>query len=274
MFALPRSFSTVGMVAAFTAAFCAAASAHDILLLPDSGATDKEFRLTIQYGHPGDHTLPDQEKLFELNVYPAGGTSPISLLDSTKPNLPTTLAVATAHDHLGANGIAIFGARFDNGYYAEIDKDHYFNTSKRELPKAVKSGHYLKFAKALVPVTETAPEKLAGYGRVLGYRLELIPLANPFVLKPGDVLPVQVLFDGKPVEAGVEVDIISGEFAMTKGMELPSYKTDEQGIAQVKIERTGVQSLGADRIITPSMDPQLADVDNYASSLTFRLMAK
>ncbi len=88
------------------------------------------------------------------------------------------------------------------------------------------------------------------------------------------MLPVKVLFDGKFVKAGVEVDVISGEFSMTKGMELPTYKTDEHGIAKVKLERGGVQSLGADHVVSPSMDPQLADVDNYASSLSFVLPTK
>lgn len=267
---LTRSLTVLAALAAF--AF-ANANAHDILLLPSSTSTDKEFALTIKYGHPGDYSLPDREKLFELNVYPVGGAAPASLLVDVKPGMADTLAVKTSREHFGANGAVIIGARFDNGYYAEVDTDHYYNTTKRELPKAEKSGHYLKFAKALVPVSVAGSEKMTGYDRVLGYRLELIPQVDPFTLKAGDVLPVQVLFDGKPVEAGVEVDIISGEFPMTKGMELPAYKTDEHGIAKVKLERAGVQSLGADHIVSPSMDPQLADVDNYASSLSFVLPA-
>ena len=250
------------------------ASAHDILLLPTSAPADKEFALKIKYGHPGDYTLPAQEKLFELNVYPAGGAAPVTLLTDVKAGTADTLTLNTSYEKLGGSGVAIIGARFDNGYYAELDKDHYYNTSKRELAKAEKSGHYLKFAKALIPVSTAGAAKPAGYDRALGFRLELIPQVDPFTLKAGDVLPVQVLFDGQPVEAGVEVDIISGEFSMTKGMELPSYKTDEHGIAKVKLERAGMQSLGADHVVSPSMDPQLADVDNYASSLSFVLPAE
>lgn len=273
MIVLPRSLTRFLAIAIAVTAF-ANANAHDILLLPSGTPDDKEFVLTIKYGHPGDYSLPDQEKLFELNVYPAGGAAPSSLLAAVKPNTADTLTLKTTRDLLGAEGVAIIGARFDNGYYAEVDKDHYYNTSKRELPQTHKSGHYLKFAKALVLVSAPGAEKLAGYDRVLGYRLELVPQANPFTLKPGDVLPVQVLFEGKPVGAGVEVDIISGEFPMTKGMELPAYKTDERGVAQVKLERAGAQSLGADHVVSPSLDPQLADEDNYASSLSFVLPSR
>jgi nickel transport protein len=273
MIATIRSFPWLA-VAAITVITCVNASAHDILLLPANASNAPEFSLTIKYGHPADYSLPDREKIFVLDVYPAGGGAPVSLLSDMKENTADTLALKASRESLGTNGVAIIGARFDNGYYAEVDKDHYYNTSKRELPTAEKSGHYLKFAKALVPVSPSESEKLTGYDRVLGYRLELIPQENPFSLKAGDVLPVQVLFDGKPVEAGVEVDIISGEFPMTKGMELPIFKTNEHGIAKVKLERSGTQSLGADRIVSPSLDPQLADVDNYASSLSFVLSAK
>jgi nickel transport protein len=261
-------------VAALSIITCSSAVAHDILLLPSGAPDAPEFLLTIKYGHPADYSLPEKEKIFALDAYPAGGGAPISLLADIKDNTADTLALSISRQALGRNGVAVIGARFDNGYYAEMDKDHYYNTTKRELPDAKTSGHYLKFAKALVPVSTSGSEKLGGFDRVLGYRLELIPQEDPFTLKPGDVLPVKVLFDGKPVEAGVEVDIISGEFPMTKGMELPVFKTDEHGVAKVKLQRPGLQSLGADRIVSPSMDPQLADVDNYASSLSFVLAAK
>jgi uncharacterized GH25 family protein len=274
MISKTHSFAACLAAAAIAVTFWSHASAHDILLLPASAPDAAEFTLTIKYGHPADYTLPDREKIFALDVYPAGGGSPVSLLADIKGNTADTLAITTGGASLGTNGVAIIGARFDNGYFAAVDQDHYYNTSKRELPKAENSGHYLKFAKALVAVSSAGSEKLTGYDRILGYRLELIPQQDPFVLKAGDVLPVQVLFDGKPVEAGVEVDLISGEFPMTKGMDLPIFKTDEHGIARVKLERAGIQSLGADRIVNPSMDPQLADVDNYASSLSFILPGK
>jgi uncharacterized GH25 family protein len=266
-----RSLAVWLAVAAIIGTAWSNACAHDILLLPASAPDAAEFTLTIKYGHPADYSLPDREKIFILDIYPAGGGAPVSLLRDIRENTSDTLAVKTNRASLGTDGVAIIGACFDNGYFAEVDQDHYYNTSKRELPRALKSGHYLKFAKALVAVSDSGDEKLTGYGRILGYRLELIPQANPFALKAGDVLPVQVLFDDKPVEAGVEVDIISGEFPMTKGMELPIFKTDEHGIAKVKLERPGMQSLGADRIVNPSMDSQLADMDNYASSLSFVL---
>lgn len=266
-----RHFASWLIATALTCLAPSGAMAHDILLLPESG--EQELSVTVKYGHPGEYTLPDREKLFALDLY-AANAPVVSLLDALKPRGPDTLVLKIEQEQLQGSAGAIIGARFDNGYYAEIDKDHYYNTSKRELPKAIKSGHFLKFAKSLIRSTKGNAGKQINYGLVLGYRLELIPQADPFALKPGDTLPVQVLFDGKPVGAGVAVDVISGEFTMTKGMELPSYKTNEQGVAQVKLERAGIQSLGADRTVSPSADPQLADEENYASSLSFFLSAQ
>lgn len=239
--------------------------AHDILLLPDVDGT----RLTIRYGHPGDYSLPDKEKLFVLNAYPANGGASSSLLTAVGPGEADTLALKLDPAALPKSGVTVIGAGFDNGYFVEIDKEHYYNTSKREMPAAKKSGHYLKAAKALLtPVTADH----AGFDRVLGYRLELVPQQDPFTLKPGDELTVQALFEGKPF-AGAEIDVISGEFPMTKDMELPKFKTDANGIAKVKLERPGLQSIGTDRTVVPSADPQLADEDNLASTLSFRLPA-
>ncbi len=242
------------------------AAAHDILLLP--GADPQRFQLGIKYGHPGDYTLPDREKLFVLDGYPADGGAAVSLLPRLAPSAPGDLLLNLAASGEPA-GYAVVGARFDNGYFATVDDEHYYNTSRRELPAAKKSGHYLKFAKALLP----ARADHAGFDRVLGYRLEIVPQADPFGLKVGDELPVLVLFDGQPLP-GAEVDVISGEFAMQKGMELPKVTTDTNGLARVRLERPGFQFIGTDHDVRPSADPPLADYDNFASTVSFRLEAK
>lgn len=248
------------------AAFTRPLRAHDILLLPDADGTG----LTIKYGHPGDYTLPDREKLFVLNAYPAGGATPYSLLSAVGPGSADTLTLKLDRAVFAGPGVTVVGAGFDNGYFVEMDKEQYFNTSRREMPAAKKSGHYLKAAKALLPPTAADH---TGFDRVLGYRLELVPKQDPFTLRVGDELAVLVLFEGRPF-AGAEVDVISGEFPVTKDMELPKFKTDANGITRVKIERPGLQSLGTDRTVAPSTDPQLADEDNFASTLSFRLPAE
>jgi uncharacterized GH25 family protein len=40
----------------------------------------------------------------------------------------------------------------------------------------------------------------------LGQQPEIIPQTDPFKLKPGEKLPVKILFEGKPIDAiGVEI---------------------------------------------------------------------
>ena len=53
---------------------------------------------------------------------------------------------------------------------------------------------YEKFAKLLLPVGG----KTDGYDKVLGQRLELVPMSDPFAAKVGDEISFRVLLDGKP----------------------------------------------------------------------------
>ncbi len=62
------------------------------------------------------------------------------------------------------------------------------------LPMLYKNVRYEKFAKLLLPVDDASK----GYDRILGQRLELVPLSDPFAVKPGDELAFRVLLDGKP----------------------------------------------------------------------------
>jgi len=76
----------------------------------------------------------------------------------------------------------------------------------------------------------------------LGEGLELLPLDNPFTLKPGDKLTVQVNWRGKP-RRGVAV-AYSGD---ARGV------TDAQGRVNVRVRHGGVQ------IIAASFDEALSD---------------
>ncbi len=62
------------------------------------------------------------------------------------------------------------------------------------LPMLSKNVRYEKFAKLLLPVDGGNK----GHDRILGQRLELVPLNDPFAIKPGDELSFRVLLDGKP----------------------------------------------------------------------------
>jgi uncharacterized GH25 family protein len=89
-----------------------------------------------------------------------------------------------------------------------------------------------KFSKALI-VVESADKN---YEKVLGHRLEIVPLSDPTAARIGDELTFRVLFDGKALQANV--------FATYDGFSryynTYAYVTESrEGIAHVKISHPG-----------------------------------
>jgi len=249
-------------ILAFVAATMSAvsASAHDLVLIPDGPKT-----LTMKFGHPPDYEAPDPEKIFLLDAYATNDNTSISLLSAvTKGNGEhSTLNMAGL---TGERSIAIVAGEYDNGYFASVTKNKYFNTSKLNLPKATDSGYFLKFAKSLYPLAAKG-----GFDRVLGQQLELIPQSDPFAVRPGQKLPVRVLFRSQPL-AGVGLECGDG-VTKIKEVDIPRYKTNTEGIALIPIEKVGLQIIALD-YQTPPRFPALSDHDDYGASLTFIVSAK
>ena len=76
------------------------------------------------------------------------------------------------------------------------------------------------------------------FAHVLGYPAELVPLEDPYDLRPGAALTVRALVDGTPVPG--QVVLAGGRTA--KGTLIPerAVRTDEHGIAHVSLRSTGV----------------------------------
>ncbi|MBI4161139.1 MAG: DUF4198 domain-containing protein, partial [Acidobacteria bacterium] len=88
---------------------------------------------------------------------------------------------------------------------------------------------YSKHVKTLFLVG-AGPE--TGFDRPIGLRIEIIPLQNPFLVRPGGELPVRVLFQGDPL-AGVPV--VLGREGLGEGNFLFRGKTDARGEVSVPV---------------------------------------
>lgn len=90
-----------------------------------------------------------------------------------------------------------------------------------------------KYAKAIIQVGNEDK----GFSQICGHRIELIPLKNPAKIKPGDSLPLKVLFESNPLST-----FIYATYADFKPEDdaFPSIsKSNEQGIAEIKITGRG-----------------------------------
>lgn len=121
---------------------------------------------------------------------------------------------------------------------------------------------YSKIAKLALCAGEAADRR---YRQPLGLRLEIVPLTNPCSLRAGDVLTVQVLFEGRPLP---NVWLAAG----TEGAHGHNYPlrqhTDADGRAIVPLDRPGPWFV---RVLHMVASTEFSDADwqSWFSTLTF-----
>ena len=241
------------------------ADSHDIWITTEQDVPGT-MRAMVHHGHPGDRKTPDPDKLFELNLL-VDGQLTRSLLPGIKSASQDGIPILKTEPIAIEKGVVLLAVRYDNGYWVKTAHG-YRNTSKQQVPSAEDSLLSVKFAKALV---STKPAARHTYGMVIGHRLEIVPLSDPFLAQPGDILKVRVHFDGTPL-SGVGVEAGDGVTPMEE-KDIPRYQTDKEGIAAVKIAKEGPQLLVVDYILS-SIHPDLATRELYNATLSFVLPSK
>jgi uncharacterized GH25 family protein len=126
---------------------------------------------------------------------------------------------------------------------------------------------YAKYAKALLRVGE-GQGAAALYRRPLGHRLEIVAEADPFRLKAGDLLPVRLMFDGKPL-AGARLVIGSTDAATATQSNMPGVRTDSEGRARLSlVQAGGVHYIHALHMI-PAAGRTDVEWESFWATLTF-----
>jgi hypothetical protein len=122
---------------------------------------------------------------------------------------------------------------------------------------------YSKYAKSLI-VCDTPDEK---WRTVAGLEIEFVPEADPSRLRPGDVLPLRLLWRGKAA-AGVRVEKAWASGA-DRGVEVVG-RTDSEGRIEARLERAGKWRLHAVEM-ERGKNPGVADWESYWATLTFEV---
>lgn len=235
--------------AALLAGWLAAVSAwaHDIVILADAE------RVEVKYGHPGDWQYADREKLIDLRWMDGQGAD-------------GSLREGLARDGLSLVSVgpdpggSLVHARYDNGVWVRLPDGSYRNARPSLVAEAVDSLTSVKYAKALV--------RPGSHATVVGHPLELVPLQDPFQLRPGGTLPVRVLLDGRPL-ADARVELGDG-LTVLKEEDIAKFATDAQGVARIPVTRTGWQILAVD-VDRASPVPVVARTEKMVATLVFFL---
>jgi uncharacterized GH25 family protein len=243
---------------AFTTA--GTALAHDVWLTTAGDAAHR--RAIVNYGHPDDRPPAFADKVVDLVAIAKGGS--VSLLKGMEQTTIKGIPVAQTKP-FADDGHSLLAARYDNGFWIKTPDGLYRNATRRLAPDAADSMWSVKFAKAL-----TGPD--APWGKELGQILEIMPLADPTKVKPGETLHLKVLFQGKPL-AGAEVERGDG-FTVVAEKDIPRFKTDADGIASVPLLKAGSYLLVIDHKVSPSATPDQANADLFNATLWFTVGGK
>lgn len=121
---------------------------------------------------------------------------------------------------------------------------------------------YSRRAKTLIEVgSADAPQPQVT--RATGLRLEIVPQRNPYDLKPGEALPVQILYEGRPL-SGATVKLTNLDFDAEP---IAQKLTDAKGSVSFDVPLRGQWQLNV--IWTRPISNPRADFDTVFSSLSF-----
>jgi uncharacterized GH25 family protein len=125
---------------------------------------------------------------------------------------------------------------------------------------------YSRYAKTLIGANgETAT-------KALGHVLEIVPETDPSTLKPGEPLPVKVMFRGQPLP-GVKIAAMYAG-AKTSGHAYPvSTTTDAEGRAVLKLDRPGLWYARLIHMVPSGSDPDF-DWRSFFATLVFETQTK
>jgi uncharacterized GH25 family protein len=211
--------------------------AHDAWLVKNGDGNSYE----LVYGHPG-----------ELESYEPAKVEGVIALDKSGSAQNVASAVRDGKvEFKTGKDTALIAIDFDNGFWTEGQDKKHANKPKWEMADPRSSSHSKKYNKNILAWN-------SAFSKPLGAELEIVPLANPLQLKPGEKLAVQVLYHSSPL-AGAEVQIMGDK-------EL--YVTDAKGIASVPLQKTDYQYIAVSHKEDTKSNPN-ADVLSLSANLVF-----
>lgn len=232
---MPRFFSSLSLLALGAAlALPLAAHAHDSYIQQRFGS----WTLVNAHGAAEDDAY-GVEKLRNAAAHDGIG-APVEVRLDDKGD----------YTALVAEGASALAATYYSGFWTKDTADKWHSSDKASTANPAHTGEYARHAVGLIAPTDRFVP--------FGLPLEIVPLADPTALEAGALVPVQVLYEGKPL-AGAEI-----------GSALPgiaTVTTDAEGKAKVTINEGHNILLVAHKV--PHPDAARADDQSHEATLSF-----
>lgn len=255
------------------AATAGSLGAHDLFFRLDDffvspGATLKVRALNGTFSSSENSVMRD--RLRDLSVAsPRGRSHPDTALWSSVGDT-SVLSISTAEPgtyvigaSLRAREITLKAAEF-NTYLSDDGIPDLLAERKKnnELGKDA-TERYSKHIKALVQVGNT---RTGDFSAVFGYPAELVPLDNPYGLRPGGTLRVKAMVDGRIVAN--QLVIAGGRSRLGARFAEVKVRTDASGVARIRLRSPGhwyVKFIN----MSPFRGPERIDYESKWATLTF-----
>jgi nickel transport protein len=220
--------------------FSISASAHNAWVVKDSTG------FHILFGHE------------TTEGYPPAKVTEVTAIDTKGKKLMVKTVASDSSMAIKPIGkSSCFLIRFDNGFFTKTTEGTK-NVSKKGIKEYLSSVNAVKYSKSIFFWNED-------FLKPLGQKIEVVPAANPLLLKENDSLTIKVFFEGKP---------LSGAPVNVSGTSETAATTDMQGLAKVKLTssagRTG-HSLIAASLKIPLKDDPDSDTQSLSGALYFDL---
>lgn len=237
------------------------AFAHDLWIEPSTfrPATGQRINVALRVGQdlhgepvPRIPSLIDRFVVGDTAITGSAGADPAGSVVITKPGLqwigyqskayPVSLDARKFEDYLKEEGLErVIAERKKKGKSAAPARERFY-----------------RCAKSLLDVRGTAKADAP-----IGHTLELVPRKNPYALRPGDALPLSLLFRGKPIANVLVVAIRKG--APERAVRA---RTDAKGRVALRLDGAGFWLIKA--VHMEAAPPNAgADWESWWASVTF-----
>ncbi|MEF2145569.1 MAG: DUF4198 domain-containing protein [Desulfovibrionaceae bacterium] len=226
------------------------AQAHEFLVMPVKYIVQKGE--TVPFSVVSAHVMMVSEeaeplKHVKLALLEGKKSTPLSVVQNDM------LLTLDGQFVPAAEGTAVINGHREGVIWNNTTKG-WVEGSKKDLSGVISSNLYEKFCKTLITVGKGDDS----WSRVLGQKLEIVPLSDPTQAKPGDEIGFKFLYEGKPVAPENVLATYNGFSYETMAFAYSAEPT-EDGSAKVKITAPGVWMVR----IQHKVDAKTADYDGH-----------
>jgi uncharacterized GH25 family protein len=249
------------------------AAAHDFWLQPRSWRAVPGVAMPISFevghGDARERWAAGADKLASLREHSRAGTVDLRRLfrpGGAQPHLTRTFRREGLHIVSMVSGDSVSNLpaiRFNNYLREEGLTPAIVARARAQRTNASGREHYSRRAKALIQVGRRTSTDDVLATRPIGLTLEVVPLLNPYSPLPNHVLPLQILFEGRPL-AGALVKLTLLE---SDARPLQTRRSDTRGRVNFKLPKDGSWLVNV--VWTKATTSRDVDFQTTFSSLTF-----